>query len=101
MSDKNFFSLTGLSYESCFKNQGAPSVEVLRASLLRYEKSISDDLAISEVQPCPVCFWRLLPMEKILGMQRQTNDTQTLAFLITKSQKNESTVTRCKHLRPW
>ena len=31
-------------------------VEVLRASLLRYEKSISDDLAISEVQPCPVCF---------------------------------------------
>ena len=34
---------------------GSLSVEVLRASLSRYEKSISDDPAflISKVQPCP------------------------------------------------
>ena len=33
---------------------GSRSVKVLRASLLRYENSISDDLAflISEVEPC-------------------------------------------------
>ena len=47
--------MTGTSYESCFITWGGPLSKVLRASLLRYEKSISDDLTIliRKVQPCP------------------------------------------------
>ena len=59
------FSMTGSSLESWFENWGPPQW-VERASLLRYEKSISvtSAILISKVQPCPTssarkhCTWR-------------------------------------------
>ena len=47
--------MTDPSLESWFENWGPTSVQVERASLLRYEKSISvtSAILISKVQPCP------------------------------------------------